>query len=125
MSRTEGVERWQAAHAPLVRSRVQPAPGSAVPSDDAETVDVVTDADREYLARVAEGNVAARAGDRPAGSLAVAFERMGKIERAMGIDTLATALRHWTDRESHMSFLAEVRRKKALAGPSAGIEGSP
>lgn len=125
MSRAESGERWRAAYAPVVRRRAQCAPGSLVPSDDAETVDVVTDADREYLARLAEGNAAARAGDRPAGSLAVAFERMGMIERAMGIDALATALRHWTDRESHMSFLAEVKKKKALAGPGVGVEDSP
>ena len=92
MSRAESGERWRAASAPVVRSRTQRTLGSPVPSNDEETVDVVTDADREYLARVAEGNAAARAGDRPAGSLAVAFERMGMIERAMGIDALAAAL---------------------------------
>ena len=95
------------------------------PSGNEGTVDVVTDADREYLARVAEGNAAARAGDRPAGSLAVAFERMGMIERAMGIDVLATALAHWTDRESHMSFLAAVKKQKAVAGTGVGVEGAP
>ena len=95
------------------------------PSGDEGPVEVVTDADREYLARVAKGNAAARAGDRPAGSLAVAFERMGMIERAMGIDALATALEHWTDRESHMSFLAAVKRKKAVAGTGVGVEGAP
>ena len=104
MSRKEGVER---------------------PSGGERTVDEVTDADRAYLARVAEGNAAAQAGDRPAGSLAVAFERMGMIERAMGIDALATALECWTDRESHMAFLAAVKKKKAVAGTGVGVEDAP
>lgn len=125
MSRTESRERWQAVYGPVVRARTQRSPANPVRSNDEEAVDVVTDADRQYLARVAEGNAAARAGDRPAGTPAVAFERMGSIERAMGIDTLETALRHWTDRGSHMSFLAEVKKKKALAGRGVGIEDSP
>ena len=125
MSRKERAERWRAVYGPLVRSRTRGTPGDMTPSGNEGTVDVVTDADREYLARVAEGNAAARAGDRPAGSLAVAFERMGMIERAMGIDVLATALAHWTDRESHMSFLAAVKKQKAVAGTGVGVEGAP
>lgn len=97
---------------------------SRTPSGAGGSVDLVTKADREYLARLAEGNAAARAGERPAGSLAVALERMGMIERAMGIDARATALEHWTDRESHMSFLAAVKRKKAVAGAGVGMEGA-
>ena len=125
MSRKESVERWRTAYRPLVRSRISAKPGDMATSKDEAPVDVVTDADRAYLARVAEGNAAARADDRPAGSLAVALERMGMIEHAMGIDALATALEHWTDRESHMSFLAAVKKKKAVAGTSVGVERSP
>ena len=125
MSRRESVERRRVAHRLLAQRHKRGTAGDLTPSGAGGSVDVVTKADREYLARLAEGNTAARAGDRPAGSLAVALERMGTIEHAMGIDARATALEHWTDRESHMSFLAAVKRKKAAAGTGAGIGRAP
>ena len=120
MSRNKGIEQRRAPHGQLERISTRATPGGMTAS-----VDEATDADRAYLARVAEGNAAARAGDRPAGSLAVALDRMGTIERAMGIDALATALRHWTDRESHMSFLAAVQKKKTVAGTAVGVADAP
>ena len=74
----------------------------------------VSDADREYFRRIGEANAAARAAtERPAGSLAVAFERMGQIERAHGIDVRAAVRAgHWPDRESHMALLAAVQAVK-------------
>ena len=126
MPRKQHAGRWRAAYAPVVRRLARGArPKGSAPAAHARADDVVTDADRAYLARVAEGNAAARAGDRAAGSLAVAFERMGMIERAMGIDVRATALAHWGDRGSHLSLLAAVREKKAVAGTDVGMEGSP
>ena len=74
----------------------------------------VSDADREYFRRMGEANAAARAAtERPAGSLAVAFERMARIERAHGIDVRGTVRAgHWPDRESHMALLAAVKAAK-------------
>lgn len=89
---------------------------------DRTPLGTVSEADREYFARLGEANAAACATERPAGSLAVAFQRMGMIERNMGIDVAATAREHWPDRESHMSFLAAVKDRIALAGTSFGMD---
>ncbi len=92
--------------------------------DKAALFGMVSDADREYFARLGEANTAARAAtERPAGSLAVALERTDMIERYMGIDGVAIARNHWPDRESHMSFLAAVKDKIAVAGTSFGMDG--
>lgn len=123
MSRKEHARRWRAAYGPLARDQAQRAPGSMSPPGDKAPLGTVSDADREYFARLGEANAAARATERPAGSLAVAFERMGMIERNMGIDVVATARGHWPDRESHMSFLAAVKHKIAVAGTSFGMDG--
>ena len=94
------------------------------PGDKKAHLGTVSDADRESFVRLGEANAAARrATERPAGSLAAAFERMGMIERNMGIDVVATAREHWPDRESHMSFLAAVKNKIAVAGTSFGMGG--
>ena len=91
------------------------------PADKAAPLPKVSDADREYFARIGEAKVAARrATERPAGSLAVALERIHMIERFMGIEGVATAREHWPDRESHMSFLAAVQDKIAVAGTDFG-----
>ena len=52
----------------------------------------------------------------------MAFERMAMIERNMGIDVAATARERWPDRESHMSFLAAVKDRVAVAGTSFGVD---
>ena len=93
--------------------------------DKTSLLGTVSDADREYFAQLGEANAAARrATESPAGSLAVAFERMGRIERNMGIDVVATVRAgHWPDRESHMSFLAAVKDRIAVAGTSFGMDG--
>ena len=72
--------------------------------------------------RLGEAIAAARrATERPAGSLAVALERMARIERHMGIDVLATGREHWPDRESHMALLAAVKERVAVAGTGFGM----
>ena len=83
-------------------------------SRDKALFGTVSDADRAYFKRIGEANAAARAAtEGPAGSLAVAFERMARIERAHAIDVLATVRAgHWPDRESHMALLAAVKAAK-------------
>lgn len=125
MSRKEHAGRSRTANGPPrgeesqhVRRRMSFA------ADETAPLGTVSDADREYFARIGEAKVAARrATERPAGSLAVALERIHMIERFMGIDGVATAREHWPDRESHMSFLAAVQDKIAVAGADFGKDG--
>ena len=125
MSRNEHARRWRAAYAPLMHGRAQHAPGNMSAPRDKRLLGTVSDADREYFEQLGVANAAAqRATERPAGSLAVALERMAAIERNMGIDIVATAREHWPDRDSHMAFLAAVKEKIAVAGTSFGMDGS-
>ena len=72
----------------------------------------VSAADRDCFAQIGAANAAAkRATERPAGSLAVALERMAELDRNMGIDPFVTARDHWPDRASHMAYLDAVQRK--------------
>ncbi len=92
---------------------------------DKRFLGTVSDADRAYFEQLGEANAAAqRATERPAGSLAVALERMAAIERNMGIDVVATAREHWPDRDSHMAFLAAVKKRVAVAGTNLGMDGA-
>ena len=124
MSREERIRQWRAAYGQLLP---EPAPGGRRPgAGKAALLGEVSDADREYFAQLGEANAAARrATESPAGSLAVAFERMGMIERNMGVDVVATVRAgQWPDRESHMSLLAAVKDKIAVAGSGFGMDGS-
>lgn len=100
------------------------AASMSTPRGKAALFGTVSDADHESFARLGEAIAAARrATERPAGSLAVALERMARIERHMGIDVLATGREHWPDRESHMALLAAVKDKVAVAGTGFGMDG--
>ena len=73
----------------------------------------VSAADRGYIRKLARATKLANRSDGPAGTLAEALDRMWRIERAMGIDVAATALEHWPDCASHMTYLEAVRKMAA------------
>ena len=120
MSQKDGSRPRSTACGPL--SRDQASRTREHDPGDIALLGTVSDADREYFAELGEANLAARrATERPAGSLAAAFERMRMIERNMGIDVAATAER-WSDRASHMAFLKAVKDKIAVAGTRFGVD---